>query len=547
MAASTSSSVLGHGDGSTLSPSAASSIAGSSTLYSGSSTTTHVPASFPNTSLSGTDHLRDIFNKRIRSLVYLKRSLQGQRPWLSTVQLDSNELASAFDNDRMHKRTLRYSLLGLSLSSILEIANPSDMARAIVSLINELDSYTDDNIVALTSGTGAANFGTQRPRMRSFFKSGKQTLKRSTAAQAISEFGAMDSNVGPASTFTATSSSEQSSYMMAPNIPFQLDFFQTFCTLCDMLTEIYYKMLSFLPKEAAEAGTSYGTFPRTASPPTPASGHYSGQEHDRTGSISQTMSAAGFGDGGEGNDKQPTSTAATSTVMSGMTQELLLKADAKIKKTMHAQVKDIDMLARQLIKDELSSLDPLMKDLGLDSVGLHSAFASSSSTAPTKSGSTVLGGLPSTSTSSLPFAFNNTVHSSNPSSNAGPTTSSNPSGTTSKLSSLPSHFRRPPKESIRTSQDSSSSTLHHGHHQFNLNAIPGVEGEAQSSAATGENAAAVSAGAGSGIGSLIRSRSGRLRRVMSGDRPSSSHGYGGTPTSESAVPVYPANDSTTKE
>ncbi|KAJ1033016.1 hypothetical protein NDA16_000295 [Ustilago loliicola] len=373
MAASTSSSLHGHGD-TTLSPSATASIAGSSTLYSSSSAAHHhptVPAS--TTSLSGTDHLRDVFNKRIRSLVYLKRSLQGQRTWLQTVQLDPSVLASAFDSDRMHKRTLRYSLLGLSLSSILEMSNPSDMARALVSLINELDSYTDDNILSLTSGTGAASFGAQRPKMRSFFKTGKHTLKRSTAAQAISEFGAMDSSMGPASTLAGN---EHNSYMMAPNIPFQLDFFQTFFTLCDILTEIYYKMLSFLPKDApappvysAEAGTT-GTFGRASSPPTSGSGHTS-QEFDRNGSISQAFSAAALDvhtEAASGNKASLPSTTSSTPVISGMTQELLLKADTKIKKTIYAQVKDIDILARQIIKDELSSLDPLLKDLGFDAL-----------------------------------------------------------------------------------------------------------------------------------------------------------------------------------
>ncbi|CDR98795.1 hypothetical protein [Sporisorium scitamineum] len=371
-----------------LSPSTTSSFAGTSTLHSvASSSSSSYPTSYTH-SLSGTDHLRDVFHKRIHSLVYLKRSLQGQTTWFQTVQLSPAELASLFDNARMHKRTLRYSLLGLSLSSILEIANPSDLARVIVSLINELEGYTDDNIAALTSGTGAANFGGQRPKMRSFFKSGKQSLKRSTAAQAISEFGMLDSNIGPASTLGA--SNEQTSYLMAPNIPFQLDFFQTFFTLCDILTEIYYKMLSFLPRDAVGHGAdataqNHGTFPRASSPPTSASGNTS-QDQDRTGSISRSFStAAGATAGGDAyadsnGDKSGFATAAT-PVISGMTQELLLKADAKIKKVVNAQVKDIDVVARQAIKDELASLDPLMKDLGLDTTA--SANPSSSSLAST--------------------------------------------------------------------------------------------------------------------------------------------------------------------
>lgn len=511
MAASTSSSILNHGD-STISPSAASSIAGSSTLYSTSSSTTlHTTSTVPSTSLSGTDHLRDVFNRRIHSLVYLKRSLQGQRTWFSTIQLNTTELTSTFDNDRMHKRSLRYSLLGLSLSSILEIANPSDMARAIVSLINELDSYTDDNILAITSSTAASNFGTQRPRMRSFFKSGKQTLKRSTAAQAISEFGTLDSNMAPASTFAAN---DQNSYMMAPNIPFQLDFFQTFFTLCDMLTEIYYKMLSFLPKElthGADARSSFATFPRAASPPTSASGHTS-QEHDRTGSISQAFSAAND-NYSDANDRSGLQSSAP--VISGMTQELLLKADAKIKKTIHAQVKDIDVLARQTIKDELSSLDPLMKDLGIDSVGTsNSAFHPSngvvSTAASTKS--TLVGGLPSSSTTSLPFGFNSqsssiASHSTVPTTTVNTITSSKLSGFVSS-SGLPSHFRRPKDTTTTTTTTTRASqdSTHHGHHQFHVASMNAGGSNKSPIDESGDSGSAAGAGGGDWVFDSVKIR-----------------------------------------
>ncbi|SNX84334.1 uncharacterized protein MEPE_03043 [Melanopsichium pennsylvanicum] len=550
MAASTSSMVYRHGQrdaDSIVSPSAASSIAGPSSLYSAASTAT----SPSTTSLSATDHLRETFIKRIRSLTYLKRSLQSQQMWFSTISLSPAELSHAFDNDRMAKRTLRYSLLGLSLSSILELSNPSDMARAIVSLINELDGYTDEHVAALTTGTGSANFGTQRPRMRNLFKSGKQTLKRSTAAQAISEFGAMDSNmIGPSSALTAQGGGhgEPNSYLMAPNIPFGLDFFQIFFTLCDMLTEVYYKMLSFLPREATHYVVDAGTLGRAGSPPTSASRHASG-EHDRAGSISQALSSVGMD---ESSDKA----GMTPTVISGMTQELLLKADAKIRKTMNAQVKDIDTLAQRLIKDELSTLDPLMKDLGLDNSTPNSAFFSSNGrggVAPSVQSATssnISNGLPSSSTSSIPFGFssqssNTTSHSTQPSIASTAATSSKFSSLVSG-SGLPSHFRKT-KTDVQSSQDSA----HHGHHQFNLASTETTSGRS----GVDENGVLSQGGEGmGGIGSLIRSRSGRLRRVMSGEgRPSSLHGHGqamaigtgtgsgigsGTTRSESVVPNY---------
>lgn len=486
-----------------------------------------------------------MFTKRIRSLVYLKRTLQGQSAWFQVVQLKPNELASVYDNDRMHKRTLRYSLLGLSLSGILEIANPSDLARAVVSLVNELEGCTDDNLAALTSGPSAANFGAQRPKMRSFFKSGKQSLKRSTAAQAISEFGMLDSNMGPAS--TSTGSNEQASYLMAPNIPFQLDFFQTFFTLCDMLTEVYHKMLSFLPRDAAGHGAdattqSYGTFPRASSPPisVPASGHASQDQESRTGSISQAFSTATANDTYTDSSVDKTGFAsAAAPVISGMTQELLLKADAKIKKVINAQVKDIDNFARQAIKDELASLDPLMKDLGLDtpagsansaSLSLVSTSRTTSaftSTIPTSSSGGGHGGgssgLPTSSTSSLPFGFPGQPSSSAALPSSSATAHSSRLTNIVPASSLPSHFRRAKPDVVRTSQDSA----HHGHHQFNLASLSGGTG------VSGSEDAAETPG---GIGSLIRSRSGRLRSIVSSDKDARGE--------DASVPVYPGSAGT---
>ncbi|GAC93591.1 hypothetical protein PHSY_001156 [Pseudozyma hubeiensis SY62] len=485
MAASTASSSYAHADGA-LSSSATSSIAGSSTLYSAtgsSSTATATTASSP------TDQLRETFTRRIGSLAYLKRSLRGQTTWFSTIQLDPDELASYFDNDRMHKRTLRYSLLGLSLSSILELSNPSDLARAIVSLLNELESYTDDSIAALTSGAGATNFGGQRPKMRSLFKTGKQTLKRSTVAQAISEFGTMDSGIAAAS--MSAGSSEQSSYLMAPNIPFQLDFFQTFFTLCDILTEIYYKMLSFLPRDNSglDGSTSnYGTFGRASSPPTSIS-NQGNQDHDRPGSISQAFSsAAAMGDAQN----------EAGASINGMTQELLLKADAKIKKVINTQVKDIDGFARQMIKDELASLDPLMKELGLETAS-NSAVPPSSAVRATlaNTGQSSSSGLPTSSASALPFGFTNQPSSTQPSANA-PASNTTPS----KLSNLvtASQFRRATGGANTVKPAPIPDSSHHGHHHFNLGPNNTTAGTANVEAGNG----------------LITSRSAKLKRIASG-------------------------------
>ncbi len=75
-------------------------------------------------------------------------------------------------------------------------------------------------------------------------------------------------------------------------------------------------------------------------------------EHDHSASISKAF-AEGYGEAGDRSAASIHSTTNNVPAISGMTQELLLKADAKIKKTIQAQVKDIDVLARQSIKMNL--------------------------------------------------------------------------------------------------------------------------------------------------------------------------------------------------
>ncbi len=200
-----------------------------------------------------------------------------------------------------------------------------------------------------------------------------------------------------------------------------------------------------------------------------------------------------------------------------MTQELLLKADAKIKKTINAQIKDIDNLARQTIKDELASLDPLLKDLGIDSGGASSAFFSSShSGAGSASAHAGSGGLPTSSASSLPFGISN--QSSATSSSATLPNPSTASATQSKLSnfipasSLPStsvgEMSSPNPEPRPTTRRrviiiSTSPLLRRCEWRW--------------------------------MGSLIRSRSGRLKRAVSGDKdlPMYPAGASVSPTKES--------------
>ncbi|CAO3576547.1 unnamed protein product [Absidia cylindrospora] len=104
--------------------------------------------------------------------------------------------------------------------------------------------------------------------------------------------------------FRKTKNKDESSYLdstseyvhlVVPHVAYELDYFEIFFTLCDVLTEIYHKFLTDM--EGSQSTQSYF--------------------------------------------------------------ELALKSDGKLKKIFSMITKELDALARNAIKDELKLIDPL--------------------------------------------------------------------------------------------------------------------------------------------------------------------------------------------
>jgi len=94
---------------------------------------------------------------------------------------------------------------------------------------------------------------------------------------------------------TSFQESGEYTYLFVPNIPFDLDYFQTFYTLCDILVDVYNKLL-----------------------------------------------------------------AGTANMLSASFTESVIKVDGKFKKIIALVAKEIDTLARNTIKEELKSIDPMI-------------------------------------------------------------------------------------------------------------------------------------------------------------------------------------------
>ncbi|CAG8628876.1 9942_t:CDS:2 [Cetraspora pellucida] len=175
----------------------------------------HFPTPSPRSPSNSSDHigttssydfLYELVQKRITTFSYLKRVHEGRIHWFNTVCLSKEDLGLMYENVRMKKRTGNFFILGCSLASILDISNPQDYVKALNVMLQEFEYHTNDH---------------SKQKMKIFFRKSKITKPEDSSFQESGEY----------------------TYLLVPNIPFDLDYFQTFYTLCDMLVEVYNKLL----------------------------------------------------------------------------------------------------------------------------------------------------------------------------------------------------------------------------------------------------------------------------------------------------------------
>ncbi|KAH9814580.1 hypothetical protein DFH28DRAFT_1082784 [Melampsora americana] len=257
------------------------------------------------------DTLKILAQKRITTFVYLKKVHEGKVHWFNTILLTRAELEKNFDQQRMQRRTTRFAILGMSLSSLLDIMTFHDFLKGLLNLLLEYETIPDDIL---------------KPKMKGMFRQSKTPRKSSSA---------------PDYPITLQESGE-SSYLFAPNIPFDLDYFEVWITLCDIIVEIYQKIVAFISNASPIS-------PQTLNAPT----------FNTTGtSISTNRPMAASGGGG---------LASQSTLQGNLSQQsidMINKVDGKFKKLVVVVTKEIDGIARAAIREELAQLDPMLAAMG---------------------------------------------------------------------------------------------------------------------------------------------------------------------------------------
>jgi len=227
----------------------------------------------------------------------------------------------------------------MSLSSVFDVKG-ADILKALTTILSEYDQMPDQP----PDETG-------RPK-RSLLR--KQT-KRTGAGLGTSTAGSENLEI-------------EHGLAIGTNIPFSLDYFQTLITFCDVLTEMYTKLRDLVNTiPMLHSGMAYSV--------PPGSGYWIGMQtpnHNNNPLYSQLFPSDHVSSRNMPELPSPQSTSVTPVTANGSTSgagagtaDTVLKLDGRFKKIVNQLLKELDAMARDSIKDELSSLDPLLRNTTL--------------------------------------------------------------------------------------------------------------------------------------------------------------------------------------
>ncbi|KAI9568980.1 hypothetical protein HD554DRAFT_2094359 [Boletus coccyginus] len=277
------------------------------------------------------EYLRDLIQKRIVTLTYMRNVHEGRSHWFHTIMMSRSELDRVFNNVAMKKRTNRFAVLAMSLSNLLDIPQAHDYLRGLLNTMNEYDQAKEEP---------------DKPKYRLF----RPKVAKRQAAGGFADYT------------SPYSDGSEASYLVSPHIPFPLDYHQTLLSLLDVLSEVYNKISRILGPSAFSNSGQHMMGPLGLLAPHPGVSYlFSSQEmtpkpmEDNDGSLWGIANAqAPSQNYGTGLGSPPPSWTA------GL-GDTLLKVDTKFKKITSILLKELDAVARNGIKDELASLDPLLR------------------------------------------------------------------------------------------------------------------------------------------------------------------------------------------
>lgn len=180
--------------------------------------------------------------------------------WFNTILFDKPDLQRmpSFDQRKLARRATNYLLLGLSLPTIVDLyANtPIEFLRSLNNLLQEFESFQQ-----LHGEGGGSTSSLSRARLPQMFR--RQGGKSRRSASGANDIGypgddGSSGGIGSSSTTSASVMSFASSdndllpgevytHLLTPSLPFEPDFIETFATLCEVLIDVYTKVLTLVP------------------------------------------------------------------------------------------------------------------------------------------------------------------------------------------------------------------------------------------------------------------------------------------------------------
>jgi len=287
--------------------------------------------------------LREVVRKRIITLTYLRNVHEGRSHWFHTIMITRAELDRVFNNSAMKSRTYRFAILGMSLAQSFDVKEPQDLLRGLSNALIEYDQNKDDH-------ERDRDRDRDRNRMRSLFRPGRQRRPAGASDFSVSYADASDT-----------------SFLVLPHAPFPLDYHQTLLSLLDVLSEVYNKISKILGPSAFPISGQHMMGPLGLLSPHPGvsylfSGTDAASSHDGDSSlwgIAHANGIAGYS-GSLGSPPPSWNTAMSDTIR---------QIDSRLKKLIAMLLKELDDCARQGIRDELASLDPLLRNVAVPDEG----------------------------------------------------------------------------------------------------------------------------------------------------------------------------------
>ncbi|KAJ5889744.1 hypothetical protein N7504_010554 [Penicillium tannophilum] len=212
--------------------------------------------------------IHEVAAKRISTLDYLRKTLEGRVYWFNTVHFSRADISRLpyFEARKLSRRAVNYLLLGLSLPSILDVnSTPFEYLRALNALLLEFEAFQQ-----VHPPDGSSSSSLARARIPQMFKRAAHAGTKTRRASSATEIGlpmqssdptdlkSTAGNITSPSTaaasvisFPLTESSdllpgEEYTYLLTPSLPFEPDFFETFSTLCDVLIDCYGRITSLV-------------------------------------------------------------------------------------------------------------------------------------------------------------------------------------------------------------------------------------------------------------------------------------------------------------